>query len=91
MVMAEIYFTSHLRNIVPDGPILAAGATVGEALENLLAAQPHVRSYVLDDQGALRKHVCIFADGERLAHAAALMRRIGPDSKLYVMQALSGG
>jgi sulfur-carrier protein len=46
---------------------------------------------VLDDQGALRKHVCIFADGERLGHEAALMRRIGPDSKLYVMQALSGG
>jgi hypothetical protein len=50
-----------------------------------------VRGYVLDDQGALRKHVCIFADGERLAHEAALTRRIGPDSKLYVMQALSGG
>jgi hypothetical protein len=50
-----------------------------------------VRGYVLDDQGALRKHVCIFADGERLVRETALMRRIGPDSKLYVMQALSGG
>jgi hypothetical protein len=39
----------------------------------------------------LRKHVCIFADGERLAPGAALTWRIGPDSKLYVMQALSGG
>jgi hypothetical protein len=57
----------------------------------VLAAQPHVRSYVLDDRGGLRKHVCIFADGERLAHEGALTRRIGPDSKLYVMQALSGG
>ena len=37
------------------------------------------------------KHVCIFADGERLAHDGALGRRIGPDTKLYVMQALSGG
>jgi carotenoid cleavage dioxygenase-like enzyme len=50
-----------------------------------------VRSYVLDDRGALRKHVCIFVDGERLAHDTALTRRIGPESKLYVMQALSGG
>ncbi len=89
--MAEIHFTSHLRNLVPDAPLSAAGATVGEALANLLAAQPHVRGYVLDDRGALRKHVCIFADGERLAHDAALARQIGPDSKLYVMQALSGG
>jgi hypothetical protein len=46
---------------------------------------------VLDDRGALRKHVCIFADGERLPHEAALTRRISPNSKLYVMQALSGG
>ena len=65
--MAEIHFTSHLRNLVPDGPIAASGATVGEALDNLVAGQPHVRGYVLDDQGRLRKHVCIFADGERLA------------------------
>ena len=89
--MAEVHFTSHLRNIVPDGPLSAAGATVGEALVNVLAAQPHARSYVLDDRGALRKHVCIFADGERLPHKAALTHRIGPNSKLYVMQALSGG
>ncbi|HEX8828052.1 MAG TPA: hypothetical protein VF778_08065 [Xanthobacteraceae bacterium] len=89
--MAEIHFTSHLRNIVPDGPLSAAGTTVGEALANLLAAQPQVRGYVLDDRGALRKHVCIFADGERLHCDSALARPIGPESKLYVMQALSGG
>jgi molybdopterin synthase sulfur carrier subunit len=89
--MAEIHFTSHLRNIVPGGPIAAAGVTVGEALNNLLAEQPHVRGYVLDDQGKLRKHVCIFADGERLRHDVALSRPINPDTKLYVMQALSGG
>ncbi len=89
--MAEIHFTSHLRNLVPHGPLSAPGATVGEALSNLLAAEPHVRSYVLDDRGELRKHVCIFADGERLARDGALSRSIGPDTKLYVMQALSGG
>ena len=89
--MAEIHFTSHLRNLLPEGPVAAPGMTVGEALENLVVAQPHVRGYVLDDQGRLRKHVCIFADGERLAHDRALSRPIGPDTKIYVMQALSGG
>jgi hypothetical protein len=90
-IMAEVYFTSHLRNLVPDGPILAAGGTVGETLASLIAEHPHVGGYVLDEQGRLRKHVCIFADGERLKHDAALSRRVGPDTKLYVMQALSGG
>jgi molybdopterin synthase sulfur carrier subunit len=50
-----------------------------------------VRSYVLDERGALRKHVCIFADGVRLPHAATLSHAIKPDATLYVMQALSGG
>ena len=89
--MAEVHFTSHLRNLVPDGPLSASGATVGEALANLLATNPHVRGYVLDDQGLLRQHVCIFADGVRLQRDSALSCRIGPESKLYVMQALSGG
>ncbi len=89
--MAEIHFTSHLRNLVPDGPLAASGATVREVLANLFAMQPHVRGYVLDDRGALRQHVCIFVDGERLSRDAALSRRTGPDSKLYIMQALSGG
>jgi sulfur-carrier protein len=89
--MAEVHFTSHLRNLVPTGPLIAAGTTVGEALESLFVGEPHVRGYVLDDRGALRKHVCIFADGERLSHDAALSCRIGPNTKLYVMQALSGG
>ena len=47
--------------------------------------------YVLDDQGRLRKHVCIFADGTRLPREAALTHPIRPDSELHVMQALSGG
>jgi hypothetical protein len=89
--MAELHFTSWLREVVPDGPLEAKGATVGDALGATFAERPHVRSYVLDDQGRLRKHVCIFADGVRLRHDAALGTRIHPDSKLYVMQALSGG
>jgi sulfur-carrier protein len=89
--MAEVHFTSHLRALVQGAPYSVAGATVGEALDALFRGEPQVRGYVLDDRGALRKHVCIFADGERLAHHSALSRRIEPATKLYVMQALSGG
>ena len=89
--MAEVHFTSHLRNLVPGGPFTAEGATVGEVLRAVFDGEPTVRGYVLDDRGALRKHVCVFADGVRLAHEAALSRPVGPNAKLYVMQALSGG
>ena len=89
--MAQIHFTTWLRSVVPDGPVAALGATVGEALDALLAERPHVRSYLLDEQGRLRKHVCIFADGARLPREGALQHPIRPDSELHVMQALSGG
>lgn len=89
--MAEVHFTSHLRHLLPGGPVDAPGRTVGEALAKVFDDEPHARGYVLDDQGRLRKHVCIFADGVRLPHDAALARGIDPQSKVYVMQALSGG
>jgi hypothetical protein len=89
--MAQVHFTTWLRELVPDGPVRADGATVGEALDALWVQRPQVRGYVVDEQGRLRKHVCIFADGTRLQHAAALAHRIQPDSELYVMQALTGG
>ena len=64
--MAQVHFTSWLRELVPNGPLCAEGATVGEALATLWTHEPHVRGYVVDDQGRLRKHVCIFADGDRI-------------------------
>ena len=89
--MAQVHFTSWLREIVPDGPLNASGATVGDALAAVFAERPNVRGYVLDDRGAIRKHVCIFADGKRLHRDATLKHPIKPNSDVYVMQALSGG
>jgi hypothetical protein len=89
--MAQIHFTTWLRNVVPDSPVRVDGSTLGAALARLIAERPEVRSYVFDEQGRLRKHVCIFADGMRLKQEAALQHPIGPDSEIHVMQALSGG
>ena len=89
--MAQIHFTTWLRQHVPDGPRQAGGETVADALAAVFTELPHVRGYVLDEQGRLRKHVCIFADGVRLPREAALSHPIRPDSELHVMQALSGG
>ena len=89
--MAQVHVTSWLRDVLPNAPLRVDGGTVGEALAALWVREPQVRGYVLDDQGRLRKHVCIFADGMRLQHGAALAHRINRDSELYIMQALTGG
>ena len=89
--MAEVHFTAWLREWAPPGPVTVSAKTVGEALAALFEQQPQLQSYLVDERGALRKHVCIFADGERLARDATMGHPVAPDSRLYVMQALSGG
>lgn len=89
--MTTVHFTARLRSLVPEGPVAIEGGTVGDALARIFAAHARAKHYVLDEQGHLRKHVCIFLDGERLAHEKALLAPLKPESEIYVMQALSGG
>lgn len=89
--MPRLTFTSSLQRHVPCPPEAVGGDTVREALEQYFARHPQVRSYVLDDQGALRHHVVIFVNGTQLRDRAAQQEPIGADVELYVMQALSGG
>ena len=89
--MATVHFTRWLAGIAPGGPVEIEGETVGRVLDRLFAENASARNYVLDEQGQLRKHVCIFLDGARLAHNAALAAPLRPQSEIYVMQALSGG
>ena len=67
------------------------GSTVGEALAAVFEETPGLKTYLLDDQGRLRKHVCVFVEGERLIGAAALEAAVSETSEIFVMQALSGG
>lgn len=69
----------------------AAGGTVREVLAVVFAAQDRLGAYVLDDQGALRKHMTILVDGQRLKDRESLSDPVAEKSEVWVMQALSGG
>ena len=89
--MAEVVFTPNLRRHVDCPTVQVPGATVREVLERVFADNPRLRGYVLDDQGALRKHMIVFIDGGQLVDRDRLGDPVGPAAELYVMQALSGG
>jgi hypothetical protein len=89
--MATVSFTSQLSRHVQCPAQTVPAATVREALERAFVALPGVREYVLDDQGALRKHVAIFVDGSMIRDRILLSDALRPDADLHVMQALSGG
>jgi sulfur-carrier protein len=46
---------------------------------------------VLDDQAALRKHMAIIVDGRPVRDRTHLTDTVSGTSKIYVLQALSGG
>ena len=89
--MAVIAFTSHLQRVAPAAPVAVSGATVGEALDAVCADFPLLKGYVLDDQGAIRKHIAVFVDGTMKARENVLTMPVGNDTEVYVFQALSGG
>jgi len=89
--MAVIEFTPQLRRFV-DTPVVDTPATVlREGLEAAFATNPRLRGYILDDQGHLRVNVVIFIDGRRVRDLHGLADPLGPDSRVHVLQALSGG
>ena len=89
--MATVVFTPNLKRHVECPTEVVAGATVREVLDVVFTANPRLRGYVLDDQGALRKHMSVFVDGDQVADRERLSDPVRPASEIYVMQALSGG
>jgi hypothetical protein len=90
--MPRVSFTQNIQRHVacPDTEV-ADAATVRAALDAVFAVNPRARSYVLDDQGALRRHMIVFVDGAPLRDRVALSDPVGESSVIHVFQALSGG
>lgn len=89
--MATVELTKHLQRFCGAADASVEGATVREVLDAYFAEQPHVRPYVVDEHGAVRRHVVVFLNGRQLTDRAGLGEPVGPDDVLHVMQALSGG
>lgn len=89
--MAKVIFTPNIQRHVSCPETVADGATVREVLDNVFAGNPQARGYVLDDQGALRKHISVFVDGALIRDRARLSDPVAETGAVYVFQALSGG
>jgi hypothetical protein len=89
--MPRVSFTSALQRFLAAPPMRVEGETVGDALAAVFAERPALRGYVLDDQGAVRRHVAVYVRSEPLRDRQRLSDRVGPDDEIYVLQALTGG
>lgn len=89
--MPRVAFTPNLQRHVECPPQEVAGYTVREVLDAVFVSNPRVQGYVLDEQGALRKHMVIFVDGKAILDRDRLSDRVPVDGEVFVFQALSGG
>jgi hypothetical protein len=89
--MAQLFFTQQLARFTTVPQVETSAGELRAGLESAFAVNPVLRGYVLDDQGHLRENVVIFIDGRRCTDRARLDDPLQPGSKVYVLQALSGG
>lgn len=89
--MTTLSFTPNLLRHVKTPMIQVKGDTVCQVLEVYFQINPQVRGYVLDDQGALRKHVAIFLNQELIQDRTKLSDAVRQNDEIFVVQALSGG
>jgi sulfur carrier protein ThiS len=89
--MPTVSFTRALARFLLAPFAMVEAATVGDALGAVFASRSTLRGYVLDDQGALRRHVVVYINGRPVNDRARLTDPVGPRDEIYVFQALSGG
>ncbi len=89
--MPRIAFTRALERFMAAPAAEVAGATLGEAFAALFAMRPALRGYLLDDQGALRRHVAVYVNGRPAGDRSGLTDPVGAEDDIYVFQALTGG
>ena len=63
------------------------GTTVAELLKSLERQHPALDGWILDERGAVREHINVFVNGERVDDAAA----VDTGDKIDILPAISGG
>ena len=89
--MPTVRFTANLRRHLPVADVEVEATTVRQALDRVFDDNPRLRSYLLDDQGRLRRHVNVFVGNRSVADRQGLSDPVEPTTEISVMQALSGG
>ena len=89
--MPTVEFAPALTRHVPCAKQELAAASLGAVLAAAFRAAPDLRAYVLDEQGAVRKHVAVFVNGEMIPRRDDLTRQLAAHDRVHVIQALTGG
>lgn len=92
--MPTVEMTPHLYRYFPaleNRTIQVPAGSVADVLRAVDALAPGFSDYVLDERGALRRHVIISVNDTVVVDRKTLSDRVPEGATLYIFQALSGG
>jgi len=92
--MPTVEMTSHLYRFFPaleNRKIRVPAGSVAEILRAVNEVAPGFTDYVLDEQGALRRHVKLCINDTIVIDRKTLSDHVPDDGTVYIFQALSGG
>lgn len=92
--MAKVELTRHLYTFFPDlegRDLHVEASNVAEVVQEMDRLAPGFAFYVCDERGRLRTHVNVFIGDDRIADRERLTDRVYADTRVFILQALSGG
>jgi hypothetical protein len=92
--MAKVELTRHLYTYFPQlegTEVVVEAATVADVVREMEKLAPGFAFYVCDELGRLRRHVNIFLEDERVVDRKGLSDQVTADTRVFIVQALSGG
>lgn len=92
--MPTVEMTQHLYRFFPQlqkQTITVPAGSVAEVLHAVNDIAPGFTDYVLDEHGALRRHVNLSINNTIVIDRKKLSDRVQDNDTVYIFQALSGG
>ncbi len=92
--MPTVEMTSHLYQFFPAlayRTVSVPSGSVAEILRKINEIAPGFTDYVLDEHGALRRHVNVCINDTIVIDRKTLSDHVPDEAVVYIFQALSGG
>jgi molybdopterin synthase sulfur carrier subunit len=92
--MPTVKMTRHLYRFFPaleNRTVTVPAGSVAEVLRAVDEIAPGFTEYVLDERGALRRHVYLSINDTVVVDRTTLADRVPEEGTVYIFQALSGG
>lgn len=91
-LMPSVLIPTPLRKLTNElSEVSAAGATVGDVIDNLEKAFPGIKERIYDEAGEVRRFILVHVNGEDIRFLDGVKTVVGDHDEISITPALAGG